>query len=105
MEKVWEELKKIEAHAQEIRSQAQSSAKEITALAQKEAERLVADSEVNAKEEAEQFYTRTVDQANLTRTYQLQKNEAAIEKLGLQAENRMDKATTAIFDVVLGEKV
>ena len=58
MEKVWEELKKLEAKAEQIKSNAQNKAKEITVLAQQEAEKLVANSKTYAEEEAKQLYDR-----------------------------------------------
>ncbi len=58
MEKVWEELKKIEAKADQIKSTAQNKAKEITVLAQQEAEKLVANSKTYAEEEAKQALRR-----------------------------------------------
>jgi vacuolar-type H+-ATPase subunit H len=103
MEKVWAELKKIEAQAEEIHSEAQQSAKEITILAQREAEKLVASSQNYAQEEAQQLYARTIEEANRNRDQQLKENEAAAEKLDMQAEQRMEKATTNIVNAVLGE--
>lgn len=44
MEKVWDELKKIEAQPGQIRSEAQNKAKEIIAMVLQEAEELVAKS-------------------------------------------------------------
>ena len=49
MEKVWEELKKIELQAEQIRIEAQNRAKEITNLANQEAEKLVANSKAYAE--------------------------------------------------------
>ena len=53
MEKVWDELKKIEALAEQVRSEAQQNAKEITGLAQKEAEKLLSNSKTYAQKEAQ----------------------------------------------------
>ncbi len=103
MEKVWNELKKIEAQAEQIRSEAQKNAKEITTLAQQEAEKLVANSKNYAEEEAQQLYTRTIEEANRNRDRQLKENDAATEQLFLQAEQRMEKAETTIVKTVLGE--
>ena len=81
MEKVWEELKKIEAQAEQIQSEAQNNAKKITALAQQEAEKLVANSKTYAEEEAQQFYMSTIQEANRNRDEQLKANQEANEKL------------------------
>jgi len=40
MEKVWEELKKIEAQAEQIRSEAQDKSMQISTMAQKQAQTL-----------------------------------------------------------------
>jgi hypothetical protein len=44
MKKVWEELKKIDAQAEQIRSYAKEKSKRITSLAEKNAEKLLANS-------------------------------------------------------------
>ena len=56
MEKVWSELKKIEAQAEQIRVDAQDNAKKMIALAQQQAEMLIANSKTYAKEEAQPVY-------------------------------------------------
>ena len=104
MEKVWEELKKIEAQAQEIRSEAQKNAKEITALAQQEAEKLVANSKNYAQQEAEQLYEGSIEETDRNRDQQLKENQETARKLAAQAEQRMEKVASAIVNVVLGER-
>lgn len=103
MEKAWEELKKIEAKAEQIRSEAQNNAAEISALAHKEAEELFVNSKTYAEEEAQQLYEGTVKEANCSREEQLKANQKAIEKLRGQAEKRMEQASSAVVDAVLGE--
>jgi F0F1-type ATP synthase membrane subunit b/b' len=51
MERAWEELKKIEAQAEQIRSEAESRAKDIIRLADQEAEKLLANGKAYAEEE------------------------------------------------------
>jgi F0F1-type ATP synthase membrane subunit b/b' len=104
MEKVWEELKKIEAQAEQIRIEAQEKAKEITALAQQEAEKLIANSKNYAKKEADQIHARTIEEANRIRDQQLEVNKVTAEKLGVQAEQRLEKASAIILNAVLGER-
>ena len=104
MEKVWAELKKIEAEAEQIRSEAQNKSKEITTLAQQEAENLQADGKTYAEQEAKQLYTNTINEANRKRDEQLKANQEATEKIRAQAEKRMDQAALAIVNSVLGEQ-
>jgi vacuolar-type H+-ATPase subunit E/Vma4 len=104
LEKVWEELKKIDAQAEQIRSEAQTDAKEITGLAQKEAEGLLANSKTYAQQEAQQRYEDAVSKSNLLRDEQLEANQKNIENLGKQAQKRMENASSTIVIAVLGEK-
>lgn len=103
MEKVWEELKKIEAKAEQIRSEAQNNATKITVLAHKEAEELFVNSKTYAEEEAQQLYEGTLKEANCSREEQLTANQKATEKLKVQAEKRMEQASSAVVYTVLGE--
>lgn len=105
MEKVWANLKKIEAEAEQIHSEAQNKAKEITDLAQQEAEKLQADSKTYAEQEAKRIYTNSIDEANRKRDERLGANQEATQKLRTQAEKRMDQAASAIANSVLGEQV
>ncbi len=103
MEKVWEELKKIEAQAEAIRSEAQKSATDITKLSQQKAEALVANSKTYAEQDAEKLFSTAVQEANLDRTKQLEANKEAAAKLRDRAEKRMDQAAQRVRDAVLGE--
>ena len=103
MQKVWEELKKIEAQAEQIQTDAKDKAKQITTQAQKDAEKLLANSRTYAKEESQKCYQAVVDQANQDREKQLADNEQMAAKLKVQAEKRMDKAVAAVVNAVLEE--
>ncbi len=103
MEKVWGELKKIEAQAEQIRTDAQDKAKQITTLAQQEAEKLVTNSKSYGDAESQKLYQTAVQQANEDREKQLKTNQAAAAKLKAQAEKRMDQAVSAVVDSVLEE--
>ena len=89
MEKVWDELKKIEAQAEQIRSEAQDEAKKMTALAQQEAEKLIANGKAYGEEEAQQLYTSTIQEANRNRDEQLKANQEARANLREQAEKQI----------------
>jgi vacuolar-type H+-ATPase subunit H len=104
MEKVWEELKKIEAQAEQIRTEAQDKGKEINKLAKQEAEKLLANSKAYAQEDAEKIVTLAITDANHDREKQLQENEQAVRNLKEAAEKRLDKAEAIIVDAVLGKK-
>lgn len=103
MEKIWDELKKIEAQAEQIRSDAQNNAKTITALAQQQAEKLLANGKTYADDEAQQLYVNAIEEANGKRDERLKANQQATEKLRVHAEAAMDKAVLAVVSKVLGE--
>ena len=103
MQKVWEELKKIEAEAEQIQTDAHAKAKEITIQAQKDAEKLLSNSRVYAQEESQKIYANAIAEANKGREEKLEANEKVAENLKVQAEKRMDKAVTAVVNAVLEE--
>jgi vacuolar-type H+-ATPase subunit H len=103
MQKVWEELKKIEAEAEQIQTDAQDKAKKITLQAQKDAEKLLSNSRVYAQEESQKLYTNAIAEANKSREERLAANEKIAENLKVEAEKRMDKAVTAVVNAVLEE--
>jgi vacuolar-type H+-ATPase subunit H len=103
MEKVWEELKKIEAQAEQIRSEAQEKAQTMATLAQQNGEKLIANSQAYGEEEAQRLFTSTVEEANHTRDEQLKANKAAAEKLQVQAEKHMEQAICKVVKAVLEE--
>ncbi len=103
MEKVWDELKKIEAQAGQIKLEAQTKSQEIVTIAQKEAEKLITNSQTYAKEEAQTLYTKAVNEANQNREILQKANQKEAEKLQAQAEKQLPKAVTVIVNGVLGE--
>ena len=102
MEKVWDELKKIEAQAEQIRSEAQGKAKEMRALAEQEAEMLIANGKAYGEEEALQLFTSAVEGANRDCDEQLKANQEAREKLRAQAEKQLEQAVSTVVNTVLG---
>jgi hypothetical protein len=104
MEKVWEELKKIEAQAERIRIEAQNKGKEIIKLAEQDAEKLLLNSKTYAQEDAEKIVTQAITEANRDKDEQLKDNDQAIRKLRETAEKRLDKAEEVIVDAVLGKR-
>ncbi|MCL2172708.1 MAG: hypothetical protein LBH62_00770 [Nitrososphaerota archaeon] len=101
MENVWGELKKIEAEALQITSDAQDKAKQIVAVSKQEAQKLVEDSKANAEAEAQRLYAQAVAKANVQREEQLRANQVEIKKLKVVAEQGMDQAVDFIVKAVL----
>jgi vacuolar-type H+-ATPase subunit E/Vma4 len=103
MEKVWEELRKIEFQAAQIRNEATHEAKRITVLAQQEAEKLIASSKAYGEEETRELYSAMIREANRNHDQQLKAVQESAAKLRVQAEKRMDQASSTVANVVLGE--
>jgi vacuolar-type H+-ATPase subunit H len=103
MQKVWEELKSIEAQADQIQSDAKDKAKKIVSQAKKDAEILLANSRTYGAEESQKRYEAAIAEANKNREAQLAENTKAAAKLKSQAEKRMDKAVSAVVKAVLEE--
>lgn len=103
MERVWEELKKIEAEAEQIRTDSQNQAKKIITQAQQDAEKLIANSTAYGTEEANRLYEIAEKEANSNRDEQLKINEASTKKLKSQAEKQMNTAISKIVDSVIEE--
>ena len=104
MQKVWEELKNIEAQAEKIQCEAKDKGKKITTQAQNDAEKLLANSRTYGSEESQKRYQAAIDEANKSREEQLVANEKSAAKLKTQAEKRMDTAVAAVVKAVLEEK-
>jgi len=105
MEKVWEELRKIESEAEQIRDEAKGQAKEINVLAQQEAEELIDLGKAYAEEEARKLYANAIQEANKNHEDRLKANQESVKKLRVQAEKRIDQASSAVANAVLGEKI
>ncbi len=104
MEKVWEELQKIEVQAEQVRNEAEKDAKEITSLSIQEANKLLENSKNYAQQEAQQLYTDKIEQAKRDRDQRLKVNKDDMEKLVEQAKQRIDAASSKIVAAVIGEK-
>jgi vacuolar-type H+-ATPase subunit H len=103
MQKVWDELKKIEAQAEQIQADAQTKAKDITALAKQESDKLLANSKAYGEAESAKIYQQALAEANECRSEMLKANQQEAAKLKRQAEKRMDKAVSAVVSAVLEE--
>ncbi len=105
MHKVWEELKNIEAQADQIQSDAKEKARQITVQAQKDAQTLLASSKTYGAEESKNRFDAAIAEANAQRKRQLDDAEKDAERLRMQAEKRMDQAVENVVEAVLQEKV
>jgi flagellar biosynthesis/type III secretory pathway protein FliH len=103
MEKVWEELKKIDAQAEQIRSEAQINTKELARLVQKETQELLTNGKTYAQQEAQELYEKKASEANQNRQKQLKENQQTIKKLNEKAQQRMEKAALTVVSSVLEE--
>lgn len=103
MEKVWEELKKIDAQAESIHAEAQKAVAKLADVASQKAEKLIANSKMYAEEDAEQLYSREVEASNGEREKLLRENQENVRKLKARAERRVDQAASAVEAAVLGE--
>lgn len=101
MEKVWEELKKIESQAEFIGSDAQDTAKNMISTAKQDAETLIVNSKIYAEKEAQQSHVSAIKESNYKRDEQLKANQLEAEKLKVQAEKNMDLAVTRIVNAVV----
>jgi vacuolar-type H+-ATPase subunit H len=101
MEKVWDELKKIEAQAEQIQGEAQDRAKKMVILAKKDAEKLVENSKTYAEAESQKLHLMAIEEANRDRNEQLKANEETLANLKSKAEKRMDKAVLVVVNAVL----
>ena len=103
MEKVWEELKKIDAQADQIQSNAKEKAKKITLLAKTDAEKLVSNGKIYAEEEALKLNSNAVQAANQKRIELLTLSSETAAKLKAHGEKRLEQAVLKVVNAVLEE--
>ncbi len=103
MERVWEELRRIEAQAEQIRSEAQTKAKEIVNVAKQEAEQLLATSKTYAEKQGHDLKQRQIQEANKSRAAKLKASDENLDEIERVARKRMPVAEQAVVDAVLGK--
>jgi vacuolar-type H+-ATPase subunit H len=103
MERVWEELRKIETEAERIHSEASKKSEELLAIAKKDAEKLLSVSKKNAESEANDLLNKYRREAANERNVKLEKNKVFIKELRTTVEKRFDKAVNTVFNSVLGK--
>jgi vacuolar-type H+-ATPase subunit H len=102
MEKVWEELRKIENEAERIRSETSKKTEELIALAKKDAEKLLSVSEKHTEAEANKVLNTYLEEAANEHDLSLKANEKDLKRLKTNVEKGFDKAVNTVFDAVLG---
>ncbi len=103
MEKVWGELKKIEAKAEQIKTEANERSTQIFTIAEQKSEQLIASAKVFASEESEKQREVILKQAQETHDQKIIENQQKIKKITEGAQSNMEKAVSKIFDTVVGE--
>jgi vacuolar-type H+-ATPase subunit H len=101
MERVWEELRKIETKAEDIHVNASKKSEELLAIAKKNAEKLLSVSKKHAEAEAKELLTKYRREASNERDDKLEKNKVFIKELRITVEKRFDEAVNIVFDSVL----
>ncbi len=103
MEKVWNELKKIESNAEQINAEAKEKSKQIETFAEQKSEKLVASARIYATEEAERERDIILKQTHEIHDQNIRKNQQNVELIRENAQRRMKKATNRIFSAIVGE--
>ncbi len=103
MERVWAELRRIEAQADQIRSEAQTKAKEMVNVAKQEAEQLLATSKTYAEKQGHDLKQREIREANKSRVAKLKASDENLDEVERVARKRMPVAEQAVVDAVLGK--
>jgi vacuolar-type H+-ATPase subunit H len=101
MEKVWDELKKIEAQAEQIQNDAEDRAKKMVLLAKQDAEKLIENSKTYAEAESKNLLEKAIEKAILERQEHLKTNEEVARNLKFKAEKNMEKAGSSVVNAVL----
>lgn len=102
MEKVWEELRKIESKAEHIHSETLKKSEELITVAKKNAEKLLSVSKKHTEAEANKLLAKSLEESANERAAALEKNEKSIKELRATVEKCLDKAVNTILDAVLG---
>jgi F0F1-type ATP synthase membrane subunit b/b' len=102
MEKVWEELRKIESEAEHIHSETLKKSEELIDRAKKDAEQLLSVSKKHTETEANKLLTKYLEEAANEHDASLEANEKTLKELRKTVETCFDKAVNTVFDAVLG---
>jgi hypothetical protein len=103
MEKVWDELKKIEQQAEKIQVDTQTKSTQLVNLAKKEAEQLIDNARTYAEEDSQRLYRNSILEANKAYEEKLRTGEEVGERLILQVEKHVEQCVDVIVKAVMGE--
>ena len=103
MEKVWDELKKIESKAEQIQKDAVEKSKQIAAYAEQKADQLVANAKTLANEEAQYQRSIALKDADELRIKKMTANNETMAQIKKTAKARLEKAADKIVNAVVGE--
>ena len=104
MERVLEELKRIEEEAEKIRSEASEKAERMIKLARQEAEKLVLDAEERAEEVVNEM-TENFKALMERRCKEIMRRcSSEIARLKETARKNKDRAVNLVFKILIGEK-
>jgi len=103
MERILEELKRIEDEAENIRLEASKKAEEIVRLAHQRSDKLIADAEKDAERVIDELMKNFRESMKKKHEEILRSCELEISKLRKTAKRRMDLAVERIFKIVVGE--
>jgi vacuolar-type H+-ATPase subunit H len=103
MERVWDELRKIESKAEHIHSETLKKSEELLAVAEKDAEKLLSVSKEHTKVEADKLFDTYLKKASKDRDATLEENKRFINDLRTSVKKSFDEAVTKVFDAVLGK--
>ena len=102
MEKVWDELRKIEDEAEHIHSETVKKSEELIAIARKDAEKLLSVSKKHTEAEANEVLKKYLDESAKEHDTLVEANEKKLKELRKNVEKRFDEAVNTVFDAVLG---
>ena len=103
MEKVWDELRKIEEEANALLEEAVKKSKAISEAADREAEKMVSNAQVYAEDDVRKLREDLTKEIDEKRIDMLEESEDYMEKIRLGAVKRRQKAVDFVVDQVLGE--
>ncbi len=104
MERVLEELKRIEEEGKEIISEASEKSEEIISVAHQKAEKLILDARKEAESEVDESLKELGEEMDEMNRKVLEACESRIRELRALAAANADSAMNAIFRIVIGDK-
>jgi F0F1-type ATP synthase membrane subunit b/b' len=102
MERVWDELRKIEKEAELLEEEAVKKSKAISEVANREAEKIIFNSRIYADAEVNGLRDASVKEIAEKKETMLKENSGNVSRLSALAEENKKKAVNFVFDQVLG---